>query len=53
VTYFNYTSGQFSGLHAVVIAGTLRDSLPRPWNGHRPRKGNDEGSRRRNDERDQ
>lgn len=27
VTYFNYTSDQFSGFHAIVIPGTLRDSL--------------------------
>ena len=27
VTYFNYTSDQFSGFHSIVIPGTLRDSL--------------------------
>jgi TnpA family transposase len=27
VTYFNYTSDQFTGFHAIVIPGTLRDSL--------------------------
>ena len=27
VTYFNYTSDQLSGFHAIVIPGTLRDSL--------------------------
>jgi hypothetical protein len=27
VTYFNYTSDQYSGFHAIVIPGTLRDSL--------------------------
>ena len=27
VTYFNYTSDQFSGFHGIVIPGTLRDSL--------------------------
>lgn len=27
VTYFNFTSDQFSGFHAIVIPGTIRDSL--------------------------
>ncbi|MDP9381326.1 MAG: Tn3 family transposase, partial [Chloroflexota bacterium] len=27
VTYYNYTSDQFTGFHAIVIPGTLRDSL--------------------------
>ncbi|NMP24756.1 Tn3 family transposase [Sulfobacillus harzensis] len=27
VTYYNFTSDQFSGFNALVIAGTLRDSL--------------------------
>jgi TnpA family transposase len=27
VTYFNYTSDQFSGFHAIVIPAALRDSL--------------------------
>jgi TnpA family transposase len=27
ITYYNFTSDQFSGFHAIVIPGTLRDSL--------------------------
>ena len=27
VTYINYTSDQFTGFHAIVVPGTLRDSL--------------------------
>ncbi len=27
VTYYNYTSDQFTGFHGIVIPGTLRDSL--------------------------
>jgi len=27
VTYFNFTSDQFSGFHGIVVPGTLRDSL--------------------------
>ena len=27
VTYYNFTRDQFSGFNALVIAGTLRDSL--------------------------
>ena len=27
ITYYNFTSDQFSGLHGIVIPGTLRDSL--------------------------
>lgn len=27
VTYYNFTSDQFSGFHAIVIPGTIRDSL--------------------------
>lgn len=27
ITYYNYTSNQFTGFHGVVIPGTLRDSL--------------------------
>ncbi|AND28826.1 transposase [Bacillus sp. Root11] len=27
VTYYNYTSDQFTGLHGLVIPGTIRDSL--------------------------
>jgi len=27
VTYYNYSSDQFTGFHAIVIPGTLRDSL--------------------------
>ena len=27
VTYYNYTSDQFTGLHGIVIPGTIRDSL--------------------------
>ena len=27
VTYYNFTSDQFSGLHGIVIPGTLRDSM--------------------------
>ena len=27
VTYYNYTSDQFSGFHAIVIPGTIRDAL--------------------------
>ena len=27
VTYYNYTSDQFTGFHSIVIPGTLRDSL--------------------------
>lgn len=27
ITYYNYTSDQFTGFHAIVIPGTLRDSL--------------------------
>lgn len=27
VTYYNFTSDQFSGFHGIVIPGTLRDSL--------------------------
>jgi len=27
VTYYNFTSDQFSGFHALVIPGTIRDSL--------------------------
>jgi len=27
VTYYNFSSDQFSGLHALVIPGTIRDSL--------------------------
>lgn len=27
VTYYNFTSNQFSGFHGIVIPGTLRDSL--------------------------
>ena len=27
VTYYNFTSDQFTGFHAVVVPGTLRDSL--------------------------
>ncbi|SHL31590.1 Transposase and inactivated derivatives, TnpA family [Hymenobacter psychrotolerans DSM 18569] len=27
VTYYNFTSNQFSGIHGIVIPGTLRDSL--------------------------
>lgn len=43
VTYVNFLSDQFAGLHAIVVAGTLRDSLyifdglldqPRPPRAH-------------------
>lgn len=27
ITYYNYTSDQFSGFHGIVIPGTLRDSM--------------------------
>jgi TnpA family transposase len=27
VTYYNFTSDQFTGFHSIVIPGTLRDSL--------------------------
>ena len=27
VTYINYTSDQFTGFHAIIVPGTLRDSL--------------------------
>ena len=27
MTYYNFTSDQFSGFHGIVIPGTLRDSL--------------------------
>ena len=27
VTYYNFTSDQYTGFHAIVIPGTLRDSL--------------------------
>ena len=27
VTWLNYLSDQFAGLHAIVVPGTLRDSL--------------------------
>ncbi len=27
VTYYNFTSNQFTGFHAIVIPGTLRDSM--------------------------
>jgi TnpA family transposase len=27
VTYYNFTSDQFTGFHAIVVPGTLRDSL--------------------------
>jgi TnpA family transposase len=27
ITYYNFTSDQFTGFHAIVIPGTLRDSL--------------------------
>ncbi|APM40823.1 hypothetical protein BS101_19980 [Clostridium kluyveri] len=27
VTYYNYTSDQFTGLHGIVIPGIIRDSL--------------------------
>jgi TnpA family transposase len=27
VTYYNYTSDQFTGFHAIVVPGTIRDSL--------------------------
>jgi TnpA family transposase len=27
VTYYNFTSDQFTGFHAIVIPGTLRDSM--------------------------
>jgi TnpA family transposase len=27
VTYYNFTSDQFTGFHAIIIPGTLRDSL--------------------------
>ena len=27
ITYYNYTSDQFTGFHGVVVPGTLRDSL--------------------------
>jgi len=27
VTYYNFTSDQFSGFNAIVIPGTVRDSL--------------------------
>jgi len=27
VTYYNFTSDQFSGFYGIVIPGTLRDSL--------------------------
>jgi TnpA family transposase len=27
VTYYNFSSDQFTGFHAIVIPGTLRDSL--------------------------
>ena len=27
VTYYNFTSNQFSGFHGIIIPGTLRDSL--------------------------
>lgn len=27
ITYYNFTSDQFTGFHGLVIAGTLRDSL--------------------------
>ena len=27
VTYYNFTSDQFTGFHGIVISGTLRDSL--------------------------
>jgi len=26
VTYYNFTSNQFSGFHGILIPGTLRDS---------------------------
>ena len=27
ITYYNFTSDQFTGFHGIVIPGTLRDSL--------------------------
>jgi TnpA family transposase len=27
VTYYNFTSDQFTGFHGIVIPGTLRDSM--------------------------
>ena len=27
ITYYNFTSDQFTGLHGLVVPGTLRDSL--------------------------
>ena len=27
ITYYNFTSNQFSGLHGIVVPGTLRDSI--------------------------
>ena len=27
VTYYNFTSDQFTGFHAIVVPGTIRDSL--------------------------
>ena len=27
ITYYNYTSDQFTGFHGVVVPGTLRDSI--------------------------
>jgi TnpA family transposase len=27
ITYYNYTSDQFTGIHGIVIPGTLRDSM--------------------------
>lgn len=27
MTYYNFTSDQFTGFHGIVIPGTLRDSL--------------------------
>jgi TnpA family transposase len=27
VTYYNFTSDQFTGIHAIVVPGTIRDSL--------------------------
>lgn len=27
VTYYNFTSNQFTGIHAIVVPGTIRDSL--------------------------
>lgn len=27
VTYYNFTSDQFTGLHGIVIPGTIKDSL--------------------------